>query len=254
MSIRDVASRFSLQRAAFYGVFVACVGVLLTSGPRSVSAYAATPTPEWLVAIDSDDPPTVMWDLLAELDLRTGEASDSLSQFVGKMVRVPGFMVPLEDWAGEASEFLLVPYVGACVHSPPPPPNQLVYVEMENQRSVEVSFWDPVWIHGTLVVEQTESVLASLKPDAILVNAARGFIASAADLRTWLDANADARLICDVHDPEPVPESHPLLHHDRALLVPHLGAGTRPAKTRMGRVVEDVWRVLRGEQPTWPAP
>ena len=96
-------------------------------------------------------------------------------------------------------------------------------------------------------------VLAVLKPDARFVNAARGFVVDAEDLRAWLDANPDAHAICDVHEPEPVPHDHPLLGHPRALLTPHLGAGTRPAKDRMGGVVEDVWRVLVGEPPIWPA-
>lgn len=98
------------------------------------------------------------------------------------------------------------------------------------------------------------TTLASLKPDAVFVNAARGFVVDPRALREWLDHSSRARAICDVHDPEPVPASHPLLGHPRALLVPHLGAGTRPAKERMGRVVEDVWRVLQGVAPRWPAP
>ena len=55
---------------------------------------------------------------------------------------------PPGDWAGEVSEFLLVPYVGACVHTPPPPPNQLVYRSMDNGQRVPVSFWEPIWIHA----------------------------------------------------------------------------------------------------------
>jgi hypothetical protein len=101
------------------------------------------------------------WQLLASLDYRTGEVSRELESVVGRGVKVPGYMVPLEDWAGEVSEFLLVPYVGACVHTPPPPPNQLVYVRMENGQRVPVSFWNPVWIHGTLTVEKTTNLYGS---------------------------------------------------------------------------------------------
>jgi len=97
-------------------------------------------------------------------------------------------------------------------------------------------------------------VLACLRPDAIFVNSSRGFVVSPASLRQWLDDHPEARAICDVHEPEPVPTDHPLLGHPRALLTPHVGAGTRPAKHRMGRVVEDVWRVLQGEAPAFPAP
>ena len=64
--------------------------------------------------------------------------------------------------SAEVSEFLLVPYVGACVHTPPPPPNQLVYVQMEKGQRVPVSFWDPVWIHGTLTVDETTNLYGSV--------------------------------------------------------------------------------------------
>ena len=55
-----------------------------------------------------------------------------------------------------------MPYVVACVHTPPPPPNQLVYIEMEGAEAVPVSFWDPVWIHGTLEVQETTNVYGSV--------------------------------------------------------------------------------------------
>ena len=100
----------------------------------------------------------------------------------------------------------------------------------------------------------TTSTFEAMKPDAVFVNAARGFVVDPLAARAWLDGNPGARAICDVHEPEPLPSDHPLLGHPRALLTPHLGAGTSPAKDRMGRVVEDVWRVLCEEPPRWPAP
>lgn len=68
----------------------------------------------------------VDWRLLSELDFRTGKKSAALEKVDGKTVKVPGFMVPLEDGADGVTEFLLVPYFGACIHVPPPPPNQIV--------------------------------------------------------------------------------------------------------------------------------
>ncbi len=149
-------------------VAVWAVSLILTSGPRTVrgSSEAALPEPDpvsaALLSADVDDPPEVLWKVLAGLDYANGNISDELQPFVGEVVKVPGFMLPLEDWAEEASEFLLVPYVGACVHTPPPPPNQLVYIEMEGAESVPVSFWDPVWIHGTLEIEETTNVYGSV--------------------------------------------------------------------------------------------
>ncbi len=104
------------------------------------------------------DTTEVGWRLLAKLDYRTGEKSDSLAALDGKLVRIPGFTVPLEDWASSATEFLLVPYVGACVHTPPPPPNQLVYIEMDEGKRAKMDGWNPVWVEGVLKIEMTESV------------------------------------------------------------------------------------------------
>jgi hypothetical protein len=71
-------------------------------------------------------------------------------------------MVPLEDDLEQVSEFLLVPYVGACVHTPPPPPNQLVHVTMAEGRSVPVEWWDPIWVHGVLTVDETRNVYSKV--------------------------------------------------------------------------------------------
>ena len=46
----------------------------------------------------------------------------------GRRVRLSGYVVPLKHRGTRVSEFLLVPYVGACIHVPPPPQNQIVYV------------------------------------------------------------------------------------------------------------------------------
>ena len=104
------------------------------------------------------DTTEVSWRLLADLDYRTGDKSEELADLDGKLVRVPGFTVPLEDWAASATEFLLVPYVGACVHLPPPPPNQLVYIEMHEGKRAKMDGWNPVWVEGVLKIEMTESV------------------------------------------------------------------------------------------------
>ena len=135
--------------------------VVVTSGPRSVLADRSEEAGIRAASVPHDSV-DVDWQLLASLDYRTGEMSRELESVAGRGVRVPGYMVPLEDWAGEVSEFLLVPYVGACVHTPPPPPNQLVYVSMENGQRVPVSFWSPVWIHGTLTVDKTTNQYGSV--------------------------------------------------------------------------------------------
>lgn len=68
----------------------------------------------------------------------------------GARVRIPGFVLPFEYSAsGKISEFLLVPYFGACIHVPPPPPNQMVYVKA--QTAVDVGkVWDAIYVVGVL--------------------------------------------------------------------------------------------------------
>ena len=120
---------------------------------------AVTEPPVDLVPVASaDDPTEVGWRLLASLNYRTGEAGEELAALAGKLVKIPGFTVPLEDWASSATEFLLVPYVGACIHTPPPPPNQLVYIQMDEGKRAKMDGWNPVWVEGVLEIEMTQSV------------------------------------------------------------------------------------------------
>jgi hypothetical protein len=71
----------------------------------------------------------------------------------GKYVKLPGYVVPLEsDEGGLLSEFLLVPYYGACIHVPPPPSNQIVYVRLKKPYLLK-SMQDPVWITGTITTQ-----------------------------------------------------------------------------------------------------
>ncbi|MBO9490583.1 DUF3299 domain-containing protein [Endozoicomonas sp. G2_1] len=88
-------------------------------------------------------------------------STDTMKAFDGKQVRIPGFVVPLE-FSGEktVTSFFLVPYFGACIHSPPPPPNQIVFVEIE-QGIVLESLYEPVWLLGRLSTELFEDPMAT---------------------------------------------------------------------------------------------
>lgn len=82
---------------------------------------------------------------------RITHASTTNPELGGQEVRLAGYLLPLEfDRKMKVSEFLLVPFVGACIHVPPPPPNQVVHVRPE--RPVDVSLFDAVWIEGRLTV------------------------------------------------------------------------------------------------------
>lgn len=108
-------------------------------------------------AIAAGDPVTLDWKTMAALDYNTGEMPASLKKLNGVVVRIPGFMVPLEDTETRVTEFLLVPYFGACIHVPPPPPNQMAHVLMQRNQEVDVNLWDPIWIVGKLTIENVES-------------------------------------------------------------------------------------------------
>jgi hypothetical protein len=77
----------------------------------------------------------------------------------GKRVRIGGYVVPLDFDATNVKEFLLVPFVGACIHVPPPPANQIIYVKAEHGFDVQGSF-DAVYVTGTLKVMWTPTGLA----------------------------------------------------------------------------------------------
>lgn len=93
------------------------------------------------------------------------------------------------------------------------------------------------------------AALARLKPDVVFINTSRGFIVDAAALAAFLRANAGARALLDVHDPEPFGPDYPLLGLPNARLTPHIAAATATAHRNMSWVVRDLWRVLAGEQP-----
>jgi hypothetical protein len=71
----------------------------------------------------------------------------------GQRVRLPGYVVPLEYSTGAIREFLLVPYFGACIHTPPPPANQIVMVRL--QRPARIRTMDACWVAGVLGIEHS---------------------------------------------------------------------------------------------------
>lgn len=82
-----------------------------------------------------------------------------VNELDGKKIRIPGYVVQLEGDADNVTEFLLVPYFGACIHVPPPPPNQIIHVTFPEGVPYEITY-DAVWVEGTVSVERKESELA----------------------------------------------------------------------------------------------
>ena len=114
-------------------------------------------------------PATLNWqDLLPDPNVELGDANKGVPHWERvradlnkKEVRIPGFIVPLEY--GEervVTRFLLVPYFGACIHEPPPAPNQTIYAEFEAGHKLE-SIWTPVWVEGHIHTSRVEEKLAT---------------------------------------------------------------------------------------------
>ncbi len=74
----------------------------------------------------------------------------------GKKVRLPGFVIPLERKGEKVTEFLLVPYFGACIHSPPPPANQIIRAVSAKPLG-KMQTMDAVWLSGTLGLDRVDT-------------------------------------------------------------------------------------------------
>ncbi len=145
-----------------------------------LSLVAAQP----LRGFADDQPPvtTVMWgdlvpktenegtfyDTLKELGLvQQGEVLPWMKQapvkmvtdYNDRMIRVPGYVVPLTLDGQGVTEGLLVPYVGACIHVPPPPANQIVFLRF-SKPTPQDGLWDPVWATGRFNTAAVETDLA----------------------------------------------------------------------------------------------
>jgi len=79
----------------------------------------------------------------------------------GKKVRIPGYIAPLDIQGNKIGDFLLVPYYGSCIHSPPPPAHQTVLVNPDANKNISLDdTYRPVWVIGEIEVEEVETSLA----------------------------------------------------------------------------------------------
>jgi len=91
-------------------------------------------------------------------EIMTGRVVEAMN---GTNARIPGFVVPLEVSDDQRiTEFFLVPYYGACIHVPPPPPNQIIHVRYEEGFTLD-ALYNPFWIEGELRTERVENDVAS---------------------------------------------------------------------------------------------
>lgn len=99
----------------------------------------------------ADDDPKAM-DLYGKIQAELDNAPLN-DEIQGKEVRLAGFIAPL-SMDEKISEFLLVPYFGACIHVPPPPLNQTVYIKTRPDQAIDAkSAYDPIWVQGIIRAE-----------------------------------------------------------------------------------------------------
>lgn len=148
-----------------------------TALPRS--AFANTPTE---ITWDDLIPPGVPYsEIIAEgvMDERNdiwrpvfdANATKLNPALDGAYIKMPGFIIPIDLSTAGVSSFVLVPYMGACLHTPPPPPNQLVFVTTDTPWPSD-NLWDAAWVTGqmrhelqTTEVADTGYVLSAEKMD-----------------------------------------------------------------------------------------
>ena len=168
----------SMKVAAY--VFVAS-GILIVSSAPAVSADAQIYEDiDWTELMPAEDLSALLNRPAFLDDIADGSAQDALDSFQqrqledeqaqqyqaalsstrviqgfdGKAIRIPGFIVPLaQNEDKEVTRFFIVPYFGACLHMPPPPPNQILYVESEQGITLE-NLYDPYWFEGVVSIEQ----------------------------------------------------------------------------------------------------
>lgn len=117
------------------------------------------------------DPPEMTHDYGWEQQLSSNPEAEAYSKamqsydvnpdLVNKRVMIPGFVVPTafnED--RQVTEFFLVPFFGACIHLPPPPPNQIILVSYERGLTLD-NFYDAHVVHGLLTNEVSNSDIAN---------------------------------------------------------------------------------------------
>lgn len=84
---------------------------------------------------------------------------DVVEDLNGEYIKITGFIVPLEFDAEYVNEFLLAPYMGACIHVPPPPANQIIFVKSKKKVKIDDIYY-PFTFEGTLTTQTSDTMLA----------------------------------------------------------------------------------------------
>jgi len=142
-------------RNACLAAFLAAASVAQAQAPREIDWLELMP-PEDLKALEA----------MGEIDHGGVMQNDALTstKTVAKMNgargKIPGYIVPVTfDDRGRITELFLVPYFGACIHMPAPPPNQIIYIKPKKPLPPS-QIWDAYWAIGTVRIAKTENEMA----------------------------------------------------------------------------------------------
>lgn len=148
--MRPVLSHFRWRRSYF------ALLLLVAFGAAKFLHFWFAPVPGTADASPSTAP-VITWNDLRELNIDTGAASPRVQSAHGRTVRISGYMVPLDDEAFEVTQFLLVPWAGACIHTPPPPPNQVISVKTRAGLRAPAALFQLFRVEGTLMISTADS-------------------------------------------------------------------------------------------------
>ena len=104
----------------------------------------------------SDSDPRAM-DMLERMR-ETWDSAPTNDALENQAIRIAGYVVPLDESKAGMLEFLLVPYLGACTHTPPPPANQIVHVKLPTPKK-DLHLMDAVWVNGHLKTFRSDTAM-----------------------------------------------------------------------------------------------
>jgi len=151
--------------------FLLLLCAALLSGPAAHARAEAWPEIRWEALVPKGWDPSAEFRGInfAELDDADPRAIAALERlrkvwdaapvdpaFKGRRGRIAGFALPLERVGDKVTEFLIVPYFGACIHTPPPPANQIIHARSARPLA-DIRVMSPIWTYGTFTLNRSNT-------------------------------------------------------------------------------------------------
>ena len=192
-----------------------------------------------------------------QMELKSRVMSEGMDDLIGKRVGLVGFGAIGKELAKR-----LAPFGCRLFYTDP------VRASAELEAKYEIAYLtqeellrtcDIVTLHVPVTPETTNLInretLALMKPEAVVVNCARGAVVNTADLAEAIRNGTIYGCALDVLDPEPFPPDDPILllpepWRWRVSVSPHIAGNTiNTFYASYDGIWEDIGRVLRGERP-----